>query len=278
MAGAKKGYYRPIPGSRELRTRKEEQDDLFLKIESEVQAAAPPGPMFEFGEERLGGVLIKGPSLAIPLEILDQSLRKMAPIEQAVYLQLFRLSFGTGKNFCRVGKKELAERTGLSLVRLNASLGGLVRKGFARPVHRSVRGTLWRVFHPAETGAKAGYQVEEGKQVKIKMKEARAKPAALPERPVESPLNVEKFAGLSKEKPELPLKKIAEKFFELKKRRAGADEMDEALSVITGLLEDGFTRKQVLFAVEWFAREFSRERDISRLPYYIARALEEYKE
>jgi hypothetical protein len=277
MAG-KKGYYRPVPGSKELRTRKEDQDDIFLKIESEVEKSAPPGPLFEYGEETLGGILIQTQAAAMPLEIFDQVLRKMEPIEQAVYVQLFRLSFLTAKNFCRVGKKELAERTGMSLVRLNASLEGLVKKGFARPVHRSVRGTLWRVFHPAEVGVRAEYKVEEGKRVKLEVKKARpAKPAPPPKKAVESPLNVERFAEISGEIPELPLKKIAEKFFEVRNRKPEPDELDDALSVITGLLEDGFSRKQVLFALQWFAEKFPKEKDLSRLPYYTARALEEYQ-
>jgi len=277
MAG-KKGYYRPIPGSKELRTRKEEQDDIFLKIEAELEKASPPGPLFEYGDEFLGGMLLQGDCLSLPLEIFDQFLRRMEPIEQAVYLQLFRLSFGAGRNFCRVGKKELAKRTGMSLVRLNASLEGLVKKGFARPLHRSVRGTLWRIFHPAETGEKAGYRVEQGKRVKLELKKPRpAKPAPPPKKPVESPLNVEKFAELSGEKPELPLKNLAGKFFELRNRKPGPDETDDTLAVITGLLEDGFSRKQVLFALQWYAEKFPGEKDLSRLPYYIARALEEYQ-
>jgi len=276
MAG-KKGYYRSIPGSRELRTRREEQEDVFLKIETETDKAAPPGPLFEYGDELLGGMLLNGESVSFPREIFDQFLRKMEPIEQSVYLQLFRLSFGAGRNFCRVSKKELAERSNMSLVRLNASLEGLVKKGFTRPLHRSVRGTLWRVFHPAELGEKTAYRVEEGKRVRLELKKPRpAKPTPLPRKPVESPLNVEKFAELGGEKPELPLKSLAEKFFELRKKKPAPDETDEALAILTGLLEDGFSRKQVLFALQWYAEKFPKEKDLSRLPYYIARALEEY--
>jgi len=278
MAG-KKGYYRPVPGSKNLRTRKEEKQDLFLKIETDLEKAAPPGPMFEIGNETLGGALIKGDMVTLPIEIMDQLLKKMEPIEQAVYLQLFRLSYGFQKNFCRVGKKELADRTGLSLVRLNASLEGLVRKKMAKPVHRSVRGTLWRVYHPSELGEKVAYKVEEGRRVKLALTEPKgAKSMTMPERALESPLNVEKFQGISADKAETPIKKIAEKFFELKEKKPEPDELDDAQSVITALLEDGFSRKQVLFAVAWFCDQFPKEKDLSRIPYYIARALEEFKE
>lgn len=275
----RKGYYRSIPGSRTLGTRKEEKQDLFLKIETELEESPGLGPMFELGNETLGGVVVKGDAAWLPNQIFDALLKKLEPIEQAVYLQLFRLAYGTGKNFCRVGKKELAERAGLSLVRLNASLEGLVRKKMAKPVHRSVRGTLWRVYHPGELGEKVAYKVEEGKRVKLKAPAPKTeKPSPIPERPLESPLNVEKFKGISADKTDLPIKKIAEKFFELKDKKPGPDELDDAQSVITALLEDGFSRKQVLFAVSWFCEKFPKEKDLSRIPYYISRALEEFKE
>ena len=274
----KKGYYRPVPGSKELRTRHEGKEDLFLKIESELEKATAPGTLFEYEDEILGGVLLKGAGVSVPVEVFDALLQKLSPIEQVIYLQLFRLAYGAGKNFCRVGKKELVERTGMSAVRTNAALEGLVKKKLAKPIHRSVRGTLWRVFHPAEAGAEVAYKVEEGNRVRLKVKEARpAKPSAPPKKALEAPGNVDRFAQVGGEKPELPLKKLAEKYFDLKGRKPEPDELDDTLSIITGLLEDGFSRKQAVFAIEWFTQNFPREKDLSRLPYYIARALEEYK-
>lgn len=274
-----KGYYRPVPGSRDLSTRSELGDETILKIEKELSAVQGLGPLYEYGDELLGGVSLKGKAILIPEPILDQFLSRLEPIEQSVYLQLFRLSYGQARNFCRVGRKDLTRRTNLSPLRLNAALEGLVKKKMIIPLHRSVRGTLWRVFHPGELGEKAGYQVEEGKRIKIKIeKPARPKGLVPPKTPLESPLNVERFAGISKGQPEVPLRKMAERFFELREKKPGAEETDEALSIITGLLEDGFSRKQVMFAVEWFGQKFPKEKDLSRLPYYITRALEELAE
>jgi len=274
----KKGYYKPIPGSRELLTRKELPEDIILKIENEVMKATPPAPVFEYQDSALGGVLLKGKMVGVPEEVFENLFKKLEPIEQSVYLQLFRLSYGAGRNFLRIGKKELSEKTNLSLLRLNSALEGLVKKGMVKPIHRSVRGTLWRVYHPQELGEAVNYQVQEGKRIKLEpVKPKKSKPLPPPEKPLESPLNIERFAELSQQKPEIPLKDIARKFFELKKEKPNSDQLDDALSIITGLLEDGFSRRQVLFAVEWFARNFPKEKDLSRLPYYIAKSLEEYK-
>ena len=274
----RKGYYRSVPGSRDLLTRKEMPEDLILKIENEVMNATPPGPVSEYQDSTLGGVLLKGAMVSVPEEIFESLFKKLEPIEQSVYLQLFRLAYGMGRNFLRVGKRELSEKTNLSLLRLNSALEGLVKKGMIKPIHRSVRGTLWRVSHPQELGEVVNYQVQEGKRIKLSpIKPQKTKHRPPPEKPLESPLNIERFAELSPQKPDIALKDIARKFFELKREKPNSDQMDDALSIITGLLEDGFTRRQVLFAVEWFAENFPKEKDLSRVPYYIAKSLEEYK-
>ena len=74
----------------------------------------------------------------------------LAADEQGTYFQLLRLSYGEGKNFVRAGKRDLLERLGLSERRLHRVLDALVAKRFLRPLHRDNRGTLWRVYLPAE--------------------------------------------------------------------------------------------------------------------------------
>ena len=274
-----KGYYRPIPGSRNLLTRSPNADELILKIEKDLEKAQGLGPLYEYDDEKLGAVILKGKTISIPEEIFDAFLSELEPIEQCVYLQLFRLSYSRSRNFCRVGKRDLSKWTNLSPLRLNVGLEGLVKKKMIKPMHRSIQGTLWRVYHPKELGYKADYEIEEGKKIKVELQKLKKlKPEALPQKPLESPLNIDRFSDISKEKPEIPLKKMADRFFELKGKKPASMELDEALAVITGLLEDGFSRKQVMFAVEWFVKKFPKEKDLSRLPYYITRALEEFKE
>ena len=277
MKGKSSYYYRAVPGSRELKTSSTSQDQLIAEIEKRTAKAKPPAPVFEYKGEKLGGVVIEEGALAIPSEIFDQVAKNLSPLEQVCYFQFFRLSYGEKKNFCRVSKKELCQRTGLSVRRLNTALEGLVRKKLIKPLHRSVEGTLWRVFHPAEIlEDKVSYKFKLGKEEKIKIKPK--KPAPPPEKPIESPLNVERFAERGSEQPEISLKDLTEKFFKIKEHTPSPDERDEAISIITDLLEEGFSRKQILFAIEWFCQNFPQEKTLSRLPYYIAKALEEYSE
>ena len=96
------------------------------------------------------------------------------------------------------------------------------------------------------------------------------------ERPLESPLNEERFAGVAKAGPvSLSVGEIAAAFFRTSGISPAPDERDHAVSDITGLLEDGYSRDEVLRAVEWFGRSFPKSRRLDRLAYYIHQALAE---
>jgi hypothetical protein len=107
-----------------------------------------------FGSELLGAVRVRAGYAAIPLDAFDRASEKLEAEAQAAYLHLLRLSVAEGRNFCRVAKRELGARLRLSERRLLAVLDALVAAGFARPLHRDNRGTLWRVYLPAEAAGK----------------------------------------------------------------------------------------------------------------------------
>ncbi len=138
-------YYRGIRGSAALSTAR--LDSAAVPAE-----ALAPGEMrrVPFAGELLGAVRVRSAYAAIPLEALDRAGEALEAEEQAAYLQLLRLSYGEGRNWARAGKKELMGRLRLSERRLLRVLDALVRKGFARPLHRDNRGTLWRVALPCE--------------------------------------------------------------------------------------------------------------------------------
>lgn len=52
--------------------------------------------------------------LEVPYQVLDHLDRHLDPYEQSVYKQLYRLSWGFGKNRCRISNPKLAERTNMS--------------------------------------------------------------------------------------------------------------------------------------------------------------------
>lgn len=138
-------YYRGIRGSASLATAR--LDPAAVPAE-----ALAPGEMrrVPFAGELLGAARVRAAYAAIPLEALDRAGEALEAEEQAAYLHLLRLSYGEGRNWARAAKKELMGRLRLSERRLLRVLDALVQKGFARPLHRDNRGTLWRVALPRE--------------------------------------------------------------------------------------------------------------------------------
>lgn len=67
--------------------------------------------------------------LELPYQILDHLDRHLDPYEQAVYKQLYRLSWGFGKNRCRISNPKLAERTNMSEAMVKKVAVKLVGKG-----------------------------------------------------------------------------------------------------------------------------------------------------
>ena len=118
-----------------------------------------PGEMrrIPFAGELLGAARVRSGFVAVPVDAFDDAAPGLSPEVQAAYLHLLRLSFGEGRNFCRIGKRQLRERLRTSERRLLRLLDRLVERGLARPLHRDNRGTLWRVYLPREaSGAPVG--------------------------------------------------------------------------------------------------------------------------
>ena len=67
--------------------------------------------------------------LELPYQILDHLDRHLDPYEQSVYKQLYRLSWGFGKNRCRISNPKLAERTNMSEAMVKKVALKLVGKG-----------------------------------------------------------------------------------------------------------------------------------------------------
>ncbi len=323
MAKKKRGadsYYRPVKGSRELLTR-ELSDDELREIE-DLSGLSRKDPVRLYAGEWLGRARVNESVFAMPLIVFDELASSLTPLEQTIYYQLLRLSLGEGRNFCRVGKRELIARTGISERRLLVALDGLVRKEKIKALHRNNFGTLYRIFLPGESpalsaqaGAEGGagakpitaktsrvsrrspeleeatYYVDAPKTRKPPSQQAARAPGGKPSRqkaasqrskprsrPLESPLNEERFAGVSGSKgPSISVGDIVKVFFREVNMKPTTEDNDEATSEVTSLLEDGYTREEVLSAVRWFGRHFPKEKSLGRLPYHIHQALSEEK-
>jgi hypothetical protein len=167
-------YYRGIRGSAALATSR--LDPAAIPAE-----ALEPGELrrLPFGGELLGAVRVRASFAALPLDAFDRLGELLEAEEQGAYLQLLRLAWGEGKNYCRAGKRELMGRLRLTERRLNRILGDLVEKGLLRPLHRDNRGTLWRVYLPGEArGERLGGDVLLGRAAPLSAVPPPAPPAA----------------------------------------------------------------------------------------------------
>lgn len=306
-------YYRAVPGSRELMTASGEGDLVLNRIE-DGHGDEGAAPQRNYKGEWLGGASLEQ-GVMVPVSVFDSLAPEQTPLEQAVYMHLFRISYGNGKNWCRAGKRELMNRARISDRRLNAALDGLVRKGHLKPLNRNTKGTLYRVYLPSEVldtslepgvvlGERLTEQVsapekgerETGERKKgermppsaqtaqtaqtapTTQKEKKPSSTVKPTRtrPLESPLNEERFADVSGRRPKGPgVAQMAEWFFREKSIKGKPKDRQMAVTVLTELLEDGFSRQEVQAALGWFVKNQPAEKDLTRLPYFITRAIEE---
>jgi DNA-binding Lrp family transcriptional regulator len=65
----------------------------------------------------------------LPNAVVDQLCRHLTPNEQAIFNQLFRLSYGFGKDRCKIGLPKLAERSNMSESAVQKAVKGLQAKG-----------------------------------------------------------------------------------------------------------------------------------------------------
>jgi len=65
-------------------------------------------------------------------QMTDYLYRQLSLAEQAVHVQLFRLSWGYGKPTCHIGLPKLSERVGVSQRTVQDAIKGLVAKGLIR--------------------------------------------------------------------------------------------------------------------------------------------------
>jgi hypothetical protein len=138
-------YYRGVRGSAALPTAR-------LAAGEVAAEALAPGELrrLPFHGQLLGAARVRASFAAIPLVAFDRAGERLEAEAQAAWLHLIRLSWGEGRNWARVGKRELMARLRLSERRLLRVLDALVAGSFVTPQHRDNRGTLWQVAWPGE--------------------------------------------------------------------------------------------------------------------------------
>jgi len=228
-----------------------------------VDPAAVPAETLEpgelrrvpFGGELLGAVRVRTGFAAIPLDAFDRAGELLDAEAQAAYLQLLRLSVAEGRNFCRVAKRDLMARLRLSERRLLGVLDAVVAAGFARPLHRDNRGTLWRVFLPAEAaGRPVGNGVLLGRAVKPALRVApRSSPAAPTPATAPTPAPAPAVAAASGPAAPASLEELARALARAR-GRADGDGFAAALGEVRELVAEGQRPARIAAAIETIRR------------------------
>jgi len=239
-------YYRGVKGSRALATAPMGAPSPVARAEG-----LAPGEMLRVpvGGDLLGAARVRARFAPIPLDAFDRAAPLLAAEEQAAWFHLLRLSYGEGRNFCRAGKRDLMARLGLSERRLLRALAALVEKGFARPVHRDNRGTLWRVHLPAEAlGEAPGDDVLLGRA---------GTPAAAAPVPPPPPSEMGAAPARAGRSP-VSLLALAERLCRARGREPSGPHLDAAASEVADLLAEGHGKERIEAGIRAVARKAGR--------------------
>ena len=83
------------------------------------------------------------------LELMDDVMPYLTPVEQSAYQRLFRLSHGRGMDFVTCRYSDLAQHCGFSLSTVQRALKGLRVKKLLKSVWQSHIGTTFQVVLPS---------------------------------------------------------------------------------------------------------------------------------
>jgi len=228
-------HYRGVKGSGALATAPLAGPSPVARAE-----ALAPGEMrrVPVGADLLGAARVRARFAPIPLDAFDRAAPLLAAEEQAAWFHLLRLAYGEGRNFCRAPKRDLMTRLGLTERRLLRVLAALVEKGFARPVHRDNRGTLWRVALPSEAlGEPLGDDVLLGRAGEGE--EPAPAPVRAPPRQRPGPVS---------------LLSLSEALLRARGREPTREALDRATAEVADLLAEGHGPGQVAACIRAMAR------------------------
>ena len=106
--------------------------------------------------------------LRVPNSIADHLLGQLTADEQAVFFQLFRLSWGYGKPTCSISNPRLSERSNVKMTSMKAAIKrlearGLISKRSTTLGYGKEQGIEYRVSHP-DSQSHSGSQPDTGSQ------------------------------------------------------------------------------------------------------------------
>ena len=126
-------------------------DPSSLREESEKKSV-PPKSIPQDGILAKARVRITSNFCKVDMDILDKAASMMDVYEQAVYRQLYRLSYGNGQNWCTVGYGRISKRANITRTSAVNVLDRLDADGWVKTVETTTKGKTYRIFLPQENG------------------------------------------------------------------------------------------------------------------------------
>ncbi len=280
--------YTAVPGSSALTTQRAGTSRAHALEQQD--AATPVGA--RIGDVWLAQTLVRAHYIPVLEDVYDRLALDQEAEEQATYGHLYRLALGDERNFCRVSRRQLSQRTRMSDRRLGKALAGLVAKKHIALIERDRSGTLYRVFLPHEVFREAVpdavLSVRERKKTRTARpdakpiagnlpSEARAASVALePATPSSETSKIETIGGEkdrvsksnSNDAPAFTIGTVAARYLE---RRGGADGRSHVVEEILGRLEEGISLQEIDAELAHFAHSAPKKTPLKELARFLSR-------
>ena len=218
----------------------------------------------------------------IDCDILDRVLPTMDVYEQAIYIRLFRLSYGYDRNWCTVGYSTLAESCSIKKTGVVNAIKRLLDKGWIKAINFDhAQGTTYRIYLPIEIGmdSKTTIKVDSvsSKSIPLKTIPSGSIPLkttegvsseSIPSENIQSDkglLTKENTKGVSSGsipsenttierslKIDLSLTNTVDLFYKgIGQKDIAKRKREKAEKDIEELIEDGFSQEDIIFAINW---------------------------
>ena len=134
----------PVDSGREVKSSgpvKSAQAKSVGPVNERPAARSTTGPTESGGPVKLGALRVERNYSRVLNSVLDTVLPTLPPAAALAYVQLYRLSYGNGRDWCKIGSPRLAERCALGESTLRRAIRQLEQRGLVRIVQYAFGGS-----------------------------------------------------------------------------------------------------------------------------------------
>ncbi len=248
--------------------------------------------------------------LKVDSDVVDKLVPTLDVYEQSVYVRLYRLSYGHGRNYCTVGYQNLCESCNITKTGVIGAVKRLLDKGWIKQLDfNHALGTTYRVFLPVEKGFESKTIIHDKKEKSVSLKGIPSKSISSEGIPLRDIVGVSPEGILSKNTPKLELasnlnpsrgvssegippgdtnidhkiylkdplspEDITNSFYEgIGHSRITKEKRERAKECIKELTEENFSLEDIQFAIEWTLKNKTEKLyDFSIIKHTIGEAM-----